>query len=53
MLDKVTSVAREKEVEKLQTLTKKAFYDTAEEIISDPVYNLKDDFWKSINEPLH
>lgn len=53
MLEKITKVAREKEIEKLQTLTKKAFYNTAEEIISDPVYNLKDGFWKSINGPLH
>ena len=53
MLEKITKVAREKEIEKLQQLTKKAFYDTAEEIINDPIYTLKDSFWPSINAPLH
>ena len=53
MLEKITKVAREKEIEKLQSLTKKAFYDTAEEIINDPIYTLKDSFWPSINDPLH
>lgn len=43
---------REKEMEKLKELTKKAFYDTVEEIINDPVYQLKDNFWDEIGEPL-
>jgi predicted lipid-binding transport protein (Tim44 family) len=38
MLEKITKVAREKEINKLQELTKKAFFDTAEEIINEPIY---------------
>lgn len=45
MLDKITKAAREKEINKLQELTKKAFYDTAEEIINEPVYSLNEGFW--------
>ena len=53
MLEKITKAAREKEINKLEELTKKAFYDTAEEIINDPVYQIKDNFWESINGPLN
>lgn len=42
---------REKEIEKLYTLTTKATFDTVEEIINDPVYNLNDNFWDDIKEP--
>jgi len=53
MLEKITEVAREKEVLKLQELTKKAFFDTAEEIINEPIYQLNDKFWVQINGPLN
>jgi hypothetical protein len=53
MLAKTIQAAREKEINKLQELTKKAFYDTAEEIINDPVYQLKDNFWVEISGPLN
>ena len=53
MLEKITKVAREKEINKLQELTKKAFFDTAEEIINEPIYQLNDKFWVQINGPLH
>jgi|TARA_B110000285_G_C15114081_1_gene612991 DNA replication initiation complex subunit (GINS family) len=37
---------------KLQELTKKAFQETVEDIVSQAIYDLKDDFWLEISEPL-
>jgi len=30
----------------METLTTKATYETVEEIVNPPIYELKDDFWK-------
>ena len=51
MFTKIMGVAREKEITKLHNLTKKAFYETAEEIINEPIYKLEDNFWAKIREP--
>ena len=52
MLQKIIGVARDKEITKLNDLTKKAFYETAEEIINDPIYELNDNFWVKISDPI-
>ena len=43
--------ARDKEIQKLSTLTQKATFDTIEEIVSYPIYSLKDNFWDEIRNP--
>lgn len=43
--------ARDKEIEKLATITQKATFDTIEEIVNYPIYQLKDDFWAEIRKP--
>lgn len=39
---------QEKEIEKLQDITSKATHEAVEEILSGPIYELKDDFWDVI-----
>lgn len=43
--------AREKEIDKLQTLTQKAYKDRVEEIVNKPIYELDEDFWQQIKTP--
>ncbi len=38
-------------MQKLIYLTKMAAYETVEDIVNGPIYNLNDDFWREINEP--
>jgi hypothetical protein len=40
------------EIQKLSALTVQATKETMEELINGPIYNLKDDFWTEINEPV-
>lgn len=50
-LDLIIKNMREKEIDKLQNLTTKATYDTIEEIVSGPIFELNDNFWEEIREP--
>jgi sugar diacid utilization regulator len=43
--------ARDKEIEKLANITQKATFDTIEEIVNYPIYQMKDDFWAEIRKP--
>ena len=43
---------RDQEIEKLHNLTIKNTQDTIEELVNYPIYQIKDDFWKSIEVPL-
>mmetsp|Transcript_696 Transcript_696/g.853 ORF Transcript_696/g.853 Transcript_696/m.853 type:complete len:214 (+) Transcript_696:887-1528(+) len=51
-MDNERDTMRNKEIDKLQSLTTKATFETIEEIVNDPIYNLDDDFWKNISYPL-
>ena len=44
--------ARDVEIGKLTTLTVQATKESMEELINAPIYELKDDFWIKINEPV-
>lgn len=43
--------AREKEIDKLQVLTQKAYKDRVEEIVNGPIYELDSNFWEEIKKP--
>lgn len=43
---------REKEMEKLRSLTIKATYETIEEIVNEPIYSVDDNFWELIGGAL-
>jgi hypothetical protein len=45
-------VVREKEMEKLRSLTIKATYETIEEIVNEPIYGVDDNFWELIGGAL-
>jgi len=40
-----------KEVDKLSSLARTIALDSIENIVSDPIYALDDDFWTKIKEP--
>lgn len=42
---------REREMDKMHRITTKATFETIEEIVNPPVYELKPDFWVEIREP--
>jgi len=42
---------RDREIEKMTTITTKATFETIEEIVNPPVYELKNDFWTDIRNP--
>jgi len=42
---------REKEILKLHVLTEKAAKDIIDTIVNEPIYEMKDNFWKSISFP--
>jgi hypothetical protein len=50
-LNSIISNTRQRELEKMQTLTTKATYDTIEEIVNPPIYELKNTFWEEIRTP--
>lgn len=43
---------REKEIGKLKSLTLKATFETIDEIVNEPCYQVDDDFWELINGAL-
>jgi hypothetical protein len=43
---------REKEMEKLRSLTIKATCETIEEIVNEPIYGVDDNFWELIGGAL-
>ena len=38
-------------MEKMSTLTCKATFETIEEIVNPPIYELKNEFWQDIKDP--
>lgn len=42
---------RERELDKMHTITTKATFQTIEEIVSPPIYELNQDFWTDIRDP--
>lgn len=42
---------REREMDKMHRITTKATFETIEEIVNPPVYELKPDFWVDIRDP--
>lgn len=51
-MQEAIDTARDAEIQKLSQLTVQATKETMEELINGPVYNLQDDFWTEINEPV-
>jgi len=50
-LKSIINNVRQRELEKMQTLTTKATYDTIEEIVNPPIFDLKNTFWEEIRTP--
>lgn len=50
-LNSLTKNQREREMDKMHGITTKATYDTIEEIVNPPIYQLSNNFWKEIREP--
>lgn len=42
---------RDREIEKLKSITEKVTHNTIEEIVSGPLYDIDDNFWDQINSP--
>ena len=42
---------REREMDKMHRITTKATYETIEEIVSPPIYELRMEFWNEIRDP--
>jgi hypothetical protein len=42
---------RDREIEKMEKITMKATFETIEEIVNGPIYELRNDFWVEIREP--
>ena len=52
LCQEATNQAREVEMSKLQQLTLQAVKDSMEELINAPIYDLTEDFWIKIQEPV-
>ena len=52
-IDQMVTSEREKEIEKLKQLTTQATYETIDQIINEPIFCIKDNFWQDINDPFN